>query len=223
MRELTRELSRRTFLNVASRTAALVAVSPVRRLIAQDVVRRETADLITGPFYPLIKPRDSDVDLTWVRGHRQRAAGQVVRLSGRVMNVRGEPLRHAQVELWQADTNGRYSHPSDPNTKAVLDPDFQGYAVLRTDRDGRYAFTTVKPGAYPTPRGDMRAPHIHFEIHGTVDRKVTQLFFPNEPLNDQDRHLQSVRRPDTIIANLSATIPGETVLTAVWDIVLATG
>lgn len=221
MRDVAPDISRRRL--VASLALGTVAVSAAPRLFAEDVARRETADLIVGPFYPQVKPRDADVDLTLIRGHRQRAAGQVVQVSGRVMNLRGEPVRNARVELWQANTNGRYTHASDPNKQLVLDPDFQGYAVLRTDRDGRYAFTTIKPGPYPTARGDMRAPHIHFDIHGAVDRKVTQLFFPDEPLNAQDRHLQSVRRPETLIANVSASSGGGSVLVAAWDIVLTTG
>jgi protocatechuate 3,4-dioxygenase, beta subunit len=221
MRDIDADISRRKF--VASLAMGSVAVSVAPRLFAQDAARRETADLIVGPFYPQVKPRDSDVDLTQIRGHRQRAAGQVVQLSGRVMNLRGEPLRNTRVELWQANTHGRYTHASDPNTQLALDPEFEGYAVLRTDRDGRYTLTTIKPGPYPTARGDMRAPHIHFDIHGTVDRKVTQLFFPNEPLNAQDRHLNSVRRPETVIANMSASSSGASVLVASWDIVLTNG
>lgn len=223
MRDDNTEIRRRRFLEIAALGAASAALSPVARLLAQGVARRETADLITGPFYPQVKPRDTDVDLTFIRGHRRRAAGQVVRLSGRVMNVRGEPVRNARLELWQANANGRYAHPSDPNTQLAIDPDFQGYSALRTDNDGRYAFTTIKPGPYPTARGDMRAPHIHLEVHGAVDRKVTQLFFPNEPLNDQDRHLHSVRRPETLIAALSPSSRGDSVLFASWDIVLTTG
>jgi protocatechuate 3,4-dioxygenase beta subunit len=67
----------------------------------------------------------------------------------------------------------------------------------------------------------MRAPHIHFEIQGKTDRKVTQLFFPNNPLNDQDRHLNSVRRPDTLIAKVSTSSDSTAVLR--WDIVVTTG
>ena len=118
------DIRRRDFLEIAALGAASVALSPAARLVAQGVARRETADLITGPFYPQVKPRDTDVDLTFIRGHRQRAAGQVVRLSGRVMNLRGEPVRNARVELWQASASGRYAHPSDPNTTLALDPDF---------------------------------------------------------------------------------------------------
>src|SRR5687768_6627566 len=140
MCDINTNICRRKFLEIASLTVGSVALSPPARLLAQQVAQRETADLITGPFYPQIKPRDTDGDLTLIHGHRQRAAGQVVQLSGRVMNVRGEPVRNARIQLWQANANGRYAHPSDPNTQLAIDPDFQGYAVLRTNRDGRYAF-----------------------------------------------------------------------------------
>ena len=96
MRDINTAISRRRFVGVASLAVGSVAFSPVPRLFAQEVARRETADLITGPFYPQVKPRDTDVDLTLIRGHRRRAAGQVVQLSGRVINVRGEPLRNAR-------------------------------------------------------------------------------------------------------------------------------
>lgn len=186
MCDLGSNRSRRRFVRIASLATGALAVADVSTVFAydQNPVLRETADLITGPFYPRVKPRDRDADLTRVRGHHQPAAGQVVQLGGRVTNVKGEPVRSARIEIWQANTHGRYAHPSDPNTQLSLDPDFQGYALLRTDNEGRYRFRTIKPGPYPTARGDMRAPHIHFEVEGQIDRKVTQIFFPNEPLND---------------------------------------
>jgi len=215
-------LSRRGFVGVAGAAAGAFVANLAGPGRSQTVGLRETADLITGPFYPLAKPADRDTDLTLIRGHRRRAAGQMVRLSGRVLNLQGEPVRGALMEIWQADAQGRYAHPSDPNTGTPLDTDFQGYAVLRTDRDGRYQLTTIKPGPYRTPRGDMRAPHIHFQVDGRTDRKVTQLFFPGEQFNQQDRHLNSVRRPETLIAGVESSA-GDPVLLARWDIVLTRG
>lgn len=214
-------IDRRRFVGVTAATAGVLGSGILTATDARAEALRETADLITGPFYPQVKPVDHDADMTMLRGHSRRAAGQVIKLSGRVLNVRGEPARHASMEVWQANAHGRYSHPSDPDIQLPLDPDFQGYARLRTDGAGRYRITTIKPGPYPTARGDMRAPHIHFQIDGAVDRKVTQLFFPGEPLNDQDRHLQSVRRPETILAEIAAG--NGSVLMAHWDIVLSHG
>ena len=63
---------------------------------------------------------------------RTRAEGQVLNVTGRVLNLSGEPVRTAKVEVWQANAYGRYTHPSDPNP-ASLDPNFEGAAILTTD------------------------------------------------------------------------------------------
>ena len=154
MCDIPTDLSRRRLVRLASLATGALTVTGVSALFAntQDPVRRETADLVTGPFYPRVKPSDKDADLTLVRGHHQRASGQLVQLSGRVTNLKGEPLRNAPIQIWQANTHGRYAHPSDPNTQLSLDPHFQGYALSRTDNDGRYRFTTIKPGPPDTSR-----------------------------------------------------------------------
>src|SRR5437764_512056 len=66
-----------------------------------------------GPFYPQKFPADSDGDLVHVAGHNQPARGTVTQVSGRIFDVTGRPLASAQVEIWQADANGRYHDPRD--------------------------------------------------------------------------------------------------------------
>ena len=191
---------------------------------AQDVLPA-TPNTTPGPFYPVIKPPDHDTDLIHVRGHRRRAQGQVILVAGRVLDQRGEPIHGARVELWQANTFGRYNHPSDTNP-APLDPDFQGYGVQLTDREGRYRFTTIKPGPYPFDETHIRTPHLHFEVTGRIDQRVTQLFFAGEPLNAQDFVLQAVPRDrDRLIAELLAPPAGEDSSSRLvqWDIVLPRG
>ncbi len=183
-----------------------------------------TPNTILGPYYPVIRPVERDTDLTRLRGHRSRARGQVIHVAGRVLDQRGEPLSEAQVELWQANAGGRYSHPSDPSV-APLDPDFQGYGVQVTDREGRFRFTTIKPGPYPFD-GGTRAPHLHFQVTGRAERRVTQMFFAGEALNSQDEVLQSVlRRRESLIADLLPPPPDEDPATRLvrWDIVLRRG
>ena len=72
--------------------------------------------------YPL-KGFTQNADLTRVPGRSGRAAGQVIDVMGRVLNLKGEPVRNAKVEIWQANARGRYTHPSDTNP-APLDPNF---------------------------------------------------------------------------------------------------
>jgi protocatechuate 3,4-dioxygenase beta subunit len=154
-------------------------------LLAQDPERVVTPEQAMGPFYPVMKPLDKDADLTVIRGKRGRAQGSTIHVMGRVVDHKGEPVRGAQLEIWQANAAGRYAHPSDGNP-APLDPNFQGYCIIKTDRDGRYRFKSVKPGAYPIGPGTTRPPHIHFEVLGHKNRLVTQMYFPGEPLNEKD-------------------------------------
>lgn len=132
----------------------------------------------------------------------------------------------ARVQIWQADANGRYTHDSDPNL-GPRDSNFQGYSVQKTDAAGRYRFKTIKPGAYPGLIAGMRTPHIHFEVDGKVDRVITQVFFPNEPLNEQDSILQSIKGPrkEALIVKLmppTKQMEPDSVH-AIWDVVLLTG
>ena len=57
-------VSRRKFVAMASLTMGSVSLVKAATSVAADELLRETADLITGPFYPQLKPRDSDVDLS---------------------------------------------------------------------------------------------------------------------------------------------------------------
>lgn len=137
-----------------------------------------------GPFSPMRIPRDHDVDLTQMKGRKTRALGQLIDLKGRVLNVRGEPIVGAKIVLWQANAVGRYSHPIDDNP-APLDPNFFGIAAFKTNAEGRFELRTIKPGSYPAAAG-IRTPHLHFDIESKRSRLVTQMYFPDEPLNQTD-------------------------------------
>jgi protocatechuate 3,4-dioxygenase beta subunit len=187
---------------------------------------RRTPDQILGPFYPVLKPLHQGADLTILPGKPGRAAGQVIHVMGRVVNREGKPVQGARMEIWQANTHGRYTHPGDTNP-APLDPNFEGFAVLTTDAEGRYRMKTVKPGAYPAgPDSRLRPPHIHFDVTGKSNRLVTQMYFAGEPLNDKDPFLQSVGGgKERLIVRLGPPTQGfePDSLVAVWDIVLDYG
>ena len=147
---------------------------------------------------------------------------------GRIMNLKGELISGAKVEIWQTDAKGRYKHPSDLNP-VPDDPNFQGYSTQLTDEQGRYHFKTIKPAPYPVLFlvSTMRAPHIHFEVSGKSDRVVTQMFFPNEPLNAQDGSFGRLNA-EYKEAALAKILPPTKELDAnsiisLWDIVLPTG
>jgi protocatechuate 3,4-dioxygenase, beta subunit len=182
------DLGRREILMMSAVLAGAGAVLP-SRLAASEALQR-TPPQILGPFYPLAELPQT-ADLTRVSGRSGRAEGQLLNVMGRVLNLAGEPVRNARVEVWQANAHGRYTHPSDPNP-APLDPNFEGSAVLTTDSEGRYRFKTIKPAAYPAGPNQMRPAHIHFQISGRQDRLVTQMYFENDPYNKTDSFLNSV-------------------------------
>ncbi len=153
-----------------------------------------------------MRPLDQNADLTTVSGRPGRAEGQVLNVMGRVLNLKGEPVRNAKVEVWQANAHGRYTHPSDPNP-APLDPNFEGSAILATDSDGRYQFKTIKPAAYPTGPNTMRPAHIHFQVSGRQDRLVTQMYFEGDPYNDTDPFLQSAGSKELLVTKLRPPTP----------------
>jgi protocatechuate 3,4-dioxygenase beta subunit len=186
-------LHRRGVLQIATVFGAVSVLSPVKLALAQSPVRR-TPDQILGPFYPVGKTPDAAGDLTHLPGKPGRAAGQVINLMGRVLTIKGEPVRDAKLEIWQANAAGRYTHSADANP-APLDPNFEGFAVLKTDAEGRYKLKTVMPGAYPAGPTLVRPPHIHIQLTGQVDKLTTQLYFEGEALNDKDPFLQSVPEP----------------------------
>jgi len=142
-----------------------------------------------GPFYLSGPHAESDVDLTMLEGHSERATGDVILVRGRVTDLEGRPLASASVDIWQANHWGRYTHPDDTNT-APLDPNFQGVAIAYTDVDGYYGFRTIKPAPYPLSsfgQTSLRACHIHFKVTHEAARGVTtQMYFEGDPLLEND-------------------------------------
>lgn len=188
--------------------------------LAQDK-RTPTSEQDKGPFYPVRYPDDVDADLTR-RASGGVAGGEIIYVSGRVVNVRGEPVANARVEIWQANAHGRYTHPRDANP-APIDPNFDGYARIETDAEGRYRFKTIKPGAYAVSREWTRPPHIHFIVRGRANQLVTQMYFPGDPLNDQDPLLQNAWARDSLIAQASPNQVEAGAQAMQWDVVLVKG
>ncbi len=166
-----------------------------------------TSHQILGPFYPIHATPSKGGDLTRVDGRRGTAQGQLIYLAGRVLNQDGEPVRGGKLEIWQANTHGRYTHPNDDNP-APLDPSFEGFAVVHTDDDGYYALKTIKPGAYPAGPDRIRPSHIHFEVCGRRERFVTQMYFAGDPHHEQDPWLQSAFHQDSIVMPLLEPLAG---------------
>ncbi|MGW7480413.1 protocatechuate 3,4-dioxygenase subunit beta [Nonomuraea muscovyensis] len=148
---------------------------------------------LTSPVFGHEEVGELDADLT--RGHAGEPIGERVIVTGRVLDDTGRPLRGTLLELWQANSAGRYAHDLDRHP-APLDPNFTGAGRCLTDDEGRYRFVSVKPGAYPWRNhpNAWRPAHLHFSVFGTAftQRLVTQMYFPGDPLIPFDPVMQSI-------------------------------
>ena len=156
-----------------------------------------TPSQTVGPFFSIGLERMNSADLA------EGSTGERISIQGSVLDGDGQPVPDAILEIWQADPDGRYHHPE--HTAAPNEAtQFWGFGRIPTDEQGRFSFTTVKPGPVHSPDGKPQAPHLQISIfmRGLLKQLVTRLYFPEEPLNAADPVLQVVpeSRRETLIA-----------------------
>ena len=119
-----------------------------------------TGEMTLGPFFPREFAQGAN-DLTVLDG--RQAPGEAIELSGRITQLDGRPLDNVVVEIWQADSRGRYGAP-----------DFGGWGRTATDAEGVYRFRTIRPGAL-----EGRLAHINFLLlySGLMRQLQTVLYF----------------------------------------------
>lgn len=164
---------------------ATILRAPRRPLIALPHTLSEK----TGPGPAISAISTADTDLTVNMGTSTPAMGERIIVTGRVLDENGHPVRNTLLEIWQANAAGRYRHRVDQH-RAPLDPNFLGFGRALTDDHGVYRFVTIRPGAYPWENhpNAWRPAHIHFSLLGdaAVSRLITQMYFPGDPLQEQD-------------------------------------
>jgi len=178
------------------------------------VSRQATTSQTVGPFFSIGLTRMKHDDLV-----SAGTSGERVVIEGRVLDGDGKPVPDAIIEIWQANSYGKYAHPEDQQDKPV-EPSFSGYGRVPTDDDGKFRFTTIKPGPVPDLDGKLQAPHIVVSVfaRGLLRRLVTRIYFPDEPANAADFVLNLVEasRRETLIAKKIAGASD----TLKWDVVL---
>ena len=181
---------------------------------------------VTGPVFTPARATDLDADLTRNGRINGEPLGERIIVTGRVLDEMGRPVRNSLVEVWQANSTGRYVHKVDQHD-APLDPNFYGAGRCATDENGVYRFKTIKPGAYPWGNhfNAWRPNHIHFSLFGAgiASRLVTQMYFPGDPLIPLDPIAQATPGEplERLISKFSLDVTEEGyALGYVFDIVL---
>jgi protocatechuate 3,4-dioxygenase alpha subunit len=135
------------------------------------------------------------------------ASGERIRVEGRVFDGDDQPVPDCMLEVWQADSHGRFADPQDkraqPNTK------FRGFGRVGTDANGAYAFDTVKPGPVPDPDGVPQAPHLLVAVfaRGMLRHLYTRIYFDDEAGNSVDPVL-AVVPADRRVTLIAERAPG---------------
>ena len=129
-------------------------------------------------------------------------SGERIRVEGKVHDGDGAVVPDCMLEIWQADAQGRFADPQD--SRAQPNSSFRGFGRCGTDRDGGYAFDTIKPGSVPDPDGKPQAPHLLLAIfaRGMLLQNYSRIYFGGEPANADDPVLALVPmdRRATLIA-----------------------
>jgi protocatechuate 3,4-dioxygenase, alpha subunit len=160
--------------------------------------RALTPSQTIGPFYfgTLAKAYRAELVPPGVAGER-------IELAIALHDRDGAVVPDGLVEIWQANSHGRYNHPED-RRNLPLDAGFEGFGRASTDGSGVARFGTVRPGRVPWPQGGLQAAHVNVSVfaRGVLNRLATRLYFDDDPALPEDPVLKLVepaRRP-TLIA-----------------------
>lgn len=163
-----------------------------------------TPSQTVGPYFHYgLTPRDYDFSEVFDNNLvTPDASGERIRIEGRVFDADGQGISDSMVEIWQADSAGRYAHPAD--RRALPNASFKGFGRVATDKNGAYSFETIRPGTVPGPNGAAQAPHIAVIVfsRGMLRHLYTRIYFADEAKNDADPILAMVppERRATLIA-----------------------
>src|SRR2546422_11616896 len=171
-----------------------------------------SGNLTVGPYLHIARDWLTTRDIA-ARG----AKGERVAIEGRLLDGEGVGVSDGLVEIWQANSHGKYAHPEDQQKKP-LERGFRGFGRIPTDDQGAFRFTTVKRGRVPGPGATLQAPHLVVAVfmRGMLKHLATRIYVPDEPSNAEDPLLKLVppARRATLIAKHKAKGALE------WNIVL---
>ena len=176
------------------------------RLLKPDTHLIPTASQTVGPFFS-IELTTVEHSVTRLPGLEDREIRIWIRFQ--VLDGDGAPVDDAMLEIWQADSNGKYNHPEDVQAKKLA-PGWMGFGRIGTGEDGSCVLETIRPGR--VAQGIAQAPHLSLAVfaRGMLKPLYTRVYFSGEAANAEDPILRLVPpgRRDTLLARPDPTRPG---------------
>jgi protocatechuate 3,4-dioxygenase beta subunit len=128
----------------------------------QNSFCKPTESDMLGPFYK--------EDAPFKQRLGEGIEGERLIITGKVMDMRCQPLKGAILDIWQANSTGEYDNKG-----------FTLRGKVKTNNDGVYLIDTIIPKEYG--QGDITRPgHIHLKV-GVPNQPTltTQLYFEGDP------------------------------------------
>lgn len=157
-----------------------------------------------GPFYPgrdLVVTKGSDLT------NQGSAHGELIEISGEVVDENNRPLSEAKVHLWQTDGfKGRYINDE---SLLPIDENFNYFGTSSVDFLGKFRFISVRPKEYKADEDWTRPEHLHFKIFiKNKEVLTTQTYFEGDPLIGEDKILNRLT-PEQRASVIVKYEPGE--------------
>ena len=150
----------------------------------------------TGPFYK-VPSKIFNNDMT----NNGKAIGKRIKVYGKVLNNKCKPISNAVLDIWQANSFGKYNHQADLS-ESRKDNEFYGYMRLLSNERGEYSFNTILPGSYRVSKDLIRTPHIHFKVTNNKKQLTTQMYFKGNEMNNKDFLFKSTNNNSALEASI---------------------
>jgi protocatechuate 3,4-dioxygenase beta subunit len=145
-----------------------------------------------------------------------KASGKKIKVYGKVLDNKCKPITNAVLDIWQANSFGKYNHQADLS-ESRKDNDFYGYIRLESNKEGEYSFNTILPGGYKVSKDLIRTPHIHFKVTNNQKQLTTQMYFKGNEMNNKDFLFKNTYNNNALEASIDESFKN---LTYKFDIII---
>ena len=178
----------------------LLNVSFINQIRTTNINCKNTPPQSTGPFYK-VPSKIFNNDMT----NNGKAIGKKIKVYGKVLDNKCKPITNAVLDIWQANSFGKYNHQADLS-ESRKDNNFYGYMRLLSNKKGEYSFNTILPGSYKVSKDLIRTPHIHFKVTNNKKQLTTQMYFKGNEMNKKDFLFKNTHNNSALEAGIDKSL-----------------